>query len=276
MVQRCCVPFCETKVGDADINGVKVRFHRMPMVPERFQQWRARITNHGQYKPEPELTSNSRICSKHFVKQDYLDNCHKPVTGNHILSKDALPSRFRWSSENCDVSAAIPFVRRVKPPQQTHHSHQYNSNSYNPHHHQSSTSPTKASLNRDDSSCIEHSAVEKQTQCSFDDERLKNEISRKNSIIQQLLERISQLEAEHKATTQILLKESITGSGAATSVIRPPSSSPIRENSRDQESMMHKKRRIQQQEEDDENIHYVLLSLSEKVVRHDSNASTGT
>ncbi|CAL8121988.1 unnamed protein product [Orchesella dallaii] len=278
MVQRCCVPFCETKVGDADINGVKVRFHRMPMVPERFQQWRSRITSHGQYKPEPELTSNSRICSKHFLKQDYLDNCHKPVTGNHILSKDALPSKFRWSSANCDVSAAIPFVRRVKPAQQTHHSHhQYNSHTYNNnhHHHQSSTSLAKVALNRDDS-CIEHSAVEKQTQCSFEDERLKNEISRKNSIIQQLLERISQLEAEHKATTQILLKESITGSGAATSVIRAPTSSPIRESGRDQESTIQKRRKLQQQDEDDENIHYVLLSLSEKVVRHDSNVSTAT
>ncbi len=141
--------------------------------------------------------------------------------------------------------------------------------------------------------------MEKQTQCSFEDDRLKNEISRKNSIIQQLLERISQLEAEHKATTQILLKETISV-GTPTSVIR--STSPRNPNlieSKEKEistsnnnnnsnnnnitmslqnnsntNNISRKRKLQNDHHDDqdedENIHYVLLSLSEKVVRHDN------
>lgn len=251
----------------------------MPMIAERFQVWRSQITNSDQYKPEPELTVNSRICSKHFVKQDYLDNCqNKPVTGNHILSKEAVPTRFRWSSDNCDVSAAVPFVRRIKPSQQQNH----NSHSHHSHHHLPQHQPSYQQIHtftkpyNKDNSCIEHSAVEKQTQCSLEDDKLRNEISRKNSIIQQLLERISQLEAEHKATTQILLKETISVVGTPTSVIRstsPNVSKDVRSESSWEQNRVAccapapKKRKVQHDE--DENIHYVLLSLSEKVVRHD-------
>lgn len=266
------------------------------MVAERFQLWRERITNSGQYKPEPELTVNSRICSKHFVKQDYLDNCqNKPVTGNHILSKEAVPSRFRWSSSYSDISAAVPFVRRIKPTLNLHsnhphsHYHHQNHNFHEQQNYPKNINTFPKSCNKDNT-CIEHSAVEKQTQCSFEDDRLKNEVSRKNSIIQQLLERISQLEAEHKATTQILLKETISV-GTPTSVIR--STSPRNPNlieSKEKESNSNnnmtitlqnnsntnnisRKRKLQndhhEDQDEDENIHYVLLSLSEKVVRHD-------
>lgn len=262
------------------------------MVPERFQLWRSKITNSDQYKPEPDLTANSRICSKHFVKQDYLDNCsNKPVTGNHILSKDAVPSRFRWSTENCDVSAAVPFVRRIKPTQQQQlHSngraqHHFQQHQHNFQQHNAFSRPCNK-----DNTCIEHSAVEKQTQCSFEDERLKNEISRKNSIIQQLLERISQLEAEHKATTQILLKETISV-GTPTSVIKSTSQNVTKDSTVIKEypklhqndsiaysvpntntgTVVNSKKRKFPEDDEDENIHYVLLSLSEKVVRHDNN-----
>ncbi|OXA63294.1 uncharacterized protein LOC118433868 [Folsomia candida] len=113
MVQRCCVPLCDTKVGQVDVKGAKVRFHRIPLTPDKFLKWRQQITNHGHYTPE--LTVNSRICSKHFLREDYIvDDEQKPGTaGNHVLAKDAVPTIFKWTDEaNATLSRAIPFIKK--------------------------------------------------------------------------------------------------------------------------------------------------------------------
>jgi len=145
------------------------------LTPEKFRKWRDRITNSGKYNPDPELTINSRVCSKHFLREDYISDENiqdKPDTpGNHILGKDATPSIFKWndsSGNGCEISRALPFVKK---------------------------------------SCVVIDSNERnrnqEIQCSLQDDKLQQEISRKNIIIRQLLQRLSEFELPNSDIDEI-------------------------------------------------------------------------
>lgn len=130
-------------------------------------KWRNQITYFGKYKPEPELTVNSRICSKHFLREDYIvDEEQKPGTaGNHVLAKNAVPTIFKWTDEtSATLSRAIPYVKKADLQ-----------NTLN-----GLSVPSKS----------------QEVQCSLEEDRLKNELQRKNMIIRQLLQRLGDVEEE--------------------------------------------------------------------------------
>jgi hypothetical protein len=217
MVQRCCVPLCDTKVGDVDIKGTKVRlggnsvivenfnliggllwnsqvtviiltpqvrFHRIPLTPEKFRKWRDKITNCAQYSPEPELTVNSRVCSKHFLREDYIseenEKDNKPGTpGNHILGKDAIPTVFKWndcSGQACQVSRAIPYVKKPNP----------------------------VILLTSQEHKLANGRRSQEVQCSLLEEKLQREIYRKNLVIRQLLQRLAEVDSSSSSSPSVV------------------------------------------------------------------------
>lgn len=89
----------------------------------------------------------------------------KPETaGNHVLAKNAVPSIFKWTDEKqAGLSRAVPFVKK---------------------------SELQSMLN-DMSKPSKHQAV----QCSLEEEALKEELHRKNCVIRQLLQKLSEIES---------------------------------------------------------------------------------
>ncbi|XP_022804685.1 uncharacterized protein LOC111341903 [Stylophora pistillata] len=66
-----CVPLCN---GDSRYHP-ELKFHRLP----------------------GRLTSSTRVCSRHFTEQNY-----NPPTesGRQLLKREAVPSKFNWSTES--------------------------------------------------------------------------------------------------------------------------------------------------------------------------------
>ncbi|XP_055334088.1 uncharacterized protein LOC129585445 [Paramacrobiotus metropolitanus] len=87
---KCCVPGCGNR---AKVEGKKekITFHVFPGlgISSRFREWMNRIRCAISWKPDP----HSRVCSKHFCPEDFMEETSKgkqPRT--HWLKRDAVPS----------------------------------------------------------------------------------------------------------------------------------------------------------------------------------------
>ncbi|EDO39153.1 predicted protein [Nematostella vectensis] len=90
---HCCVPRC---IGDSRYN-TELTFHRIPSRTsdeEIRKKWLVKIRrNEG---PSFKISSGTRVCSRHFIEEDYLapDNA-----GRRMLKRGSVPSIFDWSSQ---------------------------------------------------------------------------------------------------------------------------------------------------------------------------------
>lgn len=83
-------------------------FFRFPKDPVVLAQW-IHILKRKNFKP----TSNTVLCSEHFVESDYLESSCK----KKLLKKTALPSIFKFPSHlQTKVSCRRPVVQNVELP----------------------------------------------------------------------------------------------------------------------------------------------------------------
>ena len=105
MPHNCCVPFCNATSKKSK----NLRFHRFPKKRELNDQWIAKIRREeGDYFA---VTENTRVCSKHFCKEDYKvseDGKGKKI----VLKKGAVPTIFKWSCEKRSRSTFVSKGRR--------------------------------------------------------------------------------------------------------------------------------------------------------------------
>eukprot|EP00795_Rhopilema_esculentum_P015521 gene15521-6784_t len=90
---HCCVPRCN---GDSRYHQ-DLRFHRIPGRDKDKQlkaQWLVKIRrDEGPYF---KITSNTRVCSRHFGADDYKE---PDSSGRRLLKEGAVPSIFDWAAE---------------------------------------------------------------------------------------------------------------------------------------------------------------------------------
>ncbi|XP_046853169.1 uncharacterized protein LOC124446360 [Xenia sp. Carnegie-2017] len=89
---HCCVPLCN---GDSRYHQ-DLKFHRIPSAndgKETRKLWLVKIRRDE--GPDFKISSSTRVCSRHFLEDDYLppDNA-----GRCLLKKGSVPSQFDWSS----------------------------------------------------------------------------------------------------------------------------------------------------------------------------------
>ena len=105
MPHNFCVPFCYATSKKSK----NLRFHRFPKKRELNDQWIAKIRrDEGDYFA---VTENTRVCSKHFCKEDYKvseDGKGKKI----VLKKGAVPTIFKWSCEKRSRSTFVSKGRR--------------------------------------------------------------------------------------------------------------------------------------------------------------------
>ncbi|KAK3742616.1 hypothetical protein QZH41_018331 [Actinostola sp. cb2023] len=90
---HCCVPQCN---GDSRYHN-ELKFHRLPggeAGKETRKRWLVKIRRDE--GPDFKITSSTRICSRHFIDEDYqpADNA-----GRLLLKRGAIPTKFDWSSK---------------------------------------------------------------------------------------------------------------------------------------------------------------------------------
>ncbi|CAG7832257.1 unnamed protein product, partial [Allacma fusca] len=147
-----------------------IRFHRMPHTVDRFMRWCLQISDNRRLKPI--LTSGSRVCSRHFRKEDYL--MKKPF-GNNPLKISAEPCIFKWNSACFETE-----MNESNPPGEDVGDEAH--------------PPNGTTLVYD--MVVK---VHREIQCCILDKKcVEDEVSRKNSVIEQLLGRISLLEEDQK------------------------------------------------------------------------------
>ncbi|XP_068692790.1 uncharacterized protein [Montipora foliosa] len=88
MPHNCCVPFCNT----SSKKNKNLRFHRFA---KQKELWISK--SHRDEGKHLTVTSNSRVCTRHFREEDYT--IREDGKGNRtVLRKGALPSVFQWTA----------------------------------------------------------------------------------------------------------------------------------------------------------------------------------
>ncbi len=85
----CCVPLC-CKTGYSLEDGEKVSFHRFPLQEPTKKEWLAKIRRDE--GPKFRVGKSTRICSRHFLKTDFLVTKGEKKT----LKQNACPTVFPW------------------------------------------------------------------------------------------------------------------------------------------------------------------------------------
>ena len=88
----CCVPLC-TRTGYSFEEGKKVSFHRFPLEEPRKREWLVKIRRDE--GPTFRVGKSTRICSRHFLKTDFLVT----KVGKKTLMQKAYPKVFPWTME---------------------------------------------------------------------------------------------------------------------------------------------------------------------------------
>ena len=143
----------------------------MPQSPDRFLRWCIQITDNQKYRPV--LTSCSRVCSRHFRKEDYI--LKKPF-GNNPLKISAEPCIFKWNSacfDNVTTAADTDDDDEVDNMTSIGTTLEYD---------------LELRIHREVQCCL------------MDKKSVEEEVTRKNSVIEQLLGKIASLEDEQRST----------------------------------------------------------------------------
>lgn len=107
---HCCVPLCN---GDSRYHE-DLRFHRIPgrTKDEKLKkEWLVKIRRDE--GPDFKITTSTRVCSRHFTKEDYLP---PTKSGSQRLKRGAVPSNFNWNSS---FKARRKIIRHVDRDTQT-------------------------------------------------------------------------------------------------------------------------------------------------------------
>lgn len=107
---HCCVPQCN---GDSRYHE-DLHFHRIPgraMDEKLRKEWLVKIRRDE--GPEFKITTSTRVCSRHFTKEDYLP---PTKSGSQRLKRGAVPSNFNWTSSS---KARRKIIRHVDRDTQT-------------------------------------------------------------------------------------------------------------------------------------------------------------
>lgn len=107
---HCCVPQCN---GDSRYHQ-DLHFHRIPgrAKDEKLRkEWLVKIRRDE--GPDFKITTSTRVCSRHFTKEDYLP---PTKSGSQRLKRGAVPSNFNWTSSS---KARRKIIRHVDRDTQT-------------------------------------------------------------------------------------------------------------------------------------------------------------
>ncbi len=95
MPYRCMVPGCYNYWKKRE-EGVSISYHRLPADGERCKEWLRAIKNtkYDESTP-PSVLGNLRVCSLHFVAEDYIRNMQAEIMGGtakKLLKASAVPT----------------------------------------------------------------------------------------------------------------------------------------------------------------------------------------